>query len=354
MPSCPRDQVVAKGEIGIYHCWNRCVQQAFLCGVDKNTGKDYGYRRGWVEHTEQLLAGVFAVEIAFHAVMDNHVHLVLRARPDVPQNWSDRELARRWLCVTKLKRNGADSMVEPTEAEIDKELKKPERVKQLRKRLSCVSWFMGALCECVSRRCNRDSNKTGTFWEHRFKSESLEDEASLLVCGMYVDLNAIRAQLARTPEESIHTSAHARIQGLKQRQQQEAAGQPAADGPLPDRWLCELTLQATDGPLSDDGKPTPWRASDLGILPMSLEKYLELLDWTGRQLRSDKRGAIPSHLAPILTRLGIRGEHFVDAVAGFDQWFGRVIGSASRVRAAAKRAGLRAIHGVRRCECVFG
>ncbi len=29
-----------------------------------------------------------------------------------------------------------------------------------------------------------------------------------------------------------------------------------------------------------------------------------LLDWTGRELRRDKRGAIPDELAPILDRLG--------------------------------------------------
>jgi putative transposase len=30
-----------------------------------------------------------------------------------------------------------------------------------------------------------------------------------------------------------------------------------------------------------------------------------LLDWTGRELHRDKRGAIPENLAPILDRLGI-------------------------------------------------
>ncbi|MDA1054676.1 MAG: hypothetical protein O3C40_29965 [Planctomycetota bacterium] len=46
------------------------------------------------------------------------------------------------------------------------------------------------------------------------------------------------------------------------------------------------------------------RASLKGFLSMSLSKYLELLHWTGRQLRSGKRGTIPSALAPILERLG--------------------------------------------------
>jgi hypothetical protein len=34
-------------------------------------------------------------------------------------------------------------------------------------------------------------------------------------------------------------------------------------------------------------------------------KCIVLLDWTGRELRRDNRGAIPENLAPILDRLGI-------------------------------------------------
>ena len=36
-------------------------------------------------------------------------------------------------------------------------------------------------------------------------------EGALLVCGMYVDLNPIRAGEVRTPEEALHTSASFRI-----------------------------------------------------------------------------------------------------------------------------------------------
>jgi hypothetical protein len=37
-------------------------------------------------------------------------------------------------------------------------------------------------------------------------------------------------------------------------------------------------------------------------VPIEIKKYLLLLDWTGRELRRDKRGTIPDHLAPILDR----------------------------------------------------
>jgi hypothetical protein len=38
---------------------------------------------------------------------------------------------------------------------------------------------------------------------------------------------------------------------------------------------------------------------------------LRLLDWTGRQIRREKRGAIPADLAPILQRLHVAGDMWV-------------------------------------------
>ena len=355
MPAGPRAEVVAKGEVGVYHCWNRCVQRAFLCGKDPVTGRDFEYRRQWLQQTEQSLAALFAVEIAFHAELSNHIHVVVRTRPDLSANWTDENVVRRWLCITKLKRNGAGSIVEPTQEEMDRELRKPDRVAELRGRLANVSWFMGTLCESVSRRCNRDAETSGAFWEHRFNCRCLASEAAILVCGSYVDLNAIHAQEAETPEESRHTSACDRIQGLQARLSEDTADMAPANSPLPDRWLCELTLQDRDGGLGDVAAATgsPWRASDKGILSLSLEKYLELLDWTGRQIRSDKRGAIPASLAPILDRLGIAREQWLDAITCFDQWFGRVVGSVAALTAAAQRVG-HSFRGARQCAQVFG
>ena len=59
---------------------------------------------------------------------------------------------------------------------------------------------------------------------------------------------------------------------------------------------------------------------------MSLANYLRLLDWTGRQLRRDKRGAIPSDAAPILQRLKILEEGWLHLVQDFSRVFRRAAG----------------------------
>ncbi|MCY2993314.1 MAG: hypothetical protein NTY19_36365 [Planctomycetota bacterium] len=61
-------------------------------------------------------------------------------------------------------------------------------------------------------------------------------------------------------------------------------------------------------------------------LPVSLSEYLRLVGWTGRQSRPDKRGQIPAELAPILTRLQLSAETWVETVLNFGRWFKRAAG----------------------------
>ncbi len=349
MPSSPRRTVVSQGEVGVYHCWNRCVQRAWLCGQDPVTGIDYESRREVIEEVERQLAGLFAIDIGFHAEQANHLHLILRTRPDLAATYSDDEVLRRSWIVARLKRTGNSQIEEPTDEQLEQQ-RRTQDVDKLRRRLADVSWYMGTLCEHLARRFNRESGTSGTFWEHRFGCRSLEDEAAILLCGIYVDLNPIRAGEASVPEEARHTSAYNRIQG-----RQSSGSRPAQGStPGPDDWLCPLTIREDDPvQLDPAGAQRPWRASNKGLLPISLEKYLELLDWTGRQQGSKSRAAIPASLAPILQRLGIRAEHWLESVFQFDRRFGQIVGSLARVRMAASAAGRRWFRGTTACAAIF-
>ena len=50
---------------------------------------------------------------------------------------------------------------------------------------------------------------------------------------------------------------------------------------------------------------------------MALDDYLKLLDWTGRQIRKDKRCQIPEKCAPILERLECSTETRLDFAQNF-------------------------------------
>ncbi len=357
MPACPRSDIVSLGQVGVYHCWSRCVRRAFLCGQDPLTKKDYEHRRTWIRDIEETLAGLFAIEVGFHAEMSNHIHLVLRTRPDIVGIWSDREVVRRWLVISHLTKSRDGRPREFSPARIALELAIPNRVDKLRSRLADPSYFMAALCEHVSRRSNREDNCRGRFWEDRYKCRELADEAAILVCGIYVDLNQVRAGEAFTPEASTHTSAFDRILSRKRSHSSDApsAAEAHLSGQPADGWLCELTLEDSQSPFggATECAITSRRASDKGLLPITLDDYLRLLDASGRMLRTDKSGVIPAELAPILQRLGIRPSNWSELVENYHDWFGLIVGSSGIIARRAADAGRCWFRGQAKCALAF-
>ena len=95
------------------------------------------------------------------------------------------------------------------------------------------------------------------------------------------------------------------------------------------------------------------RASDQGFLPIQVEHYVMLLDWTGRELRADKRGAIPDHLAPIMDRLGLNRSNWVETVRGFGRLFKQAAGRPSSLVDAAARRSRRWFQGKAAAQTAF-
>lgn len=82
--------------------------------------------------------------------------------------------------------------------------------------------------------------------------------------------------------------------------------------------MSPLEIDEANDPLGPDPDPGPRRASLKGVLNMSLLRYMELLEWMGQINRSDKRGAIPENIQPILERIGYTAEAFVTMSSSYD------------------------------------
>lgn len=358
MAASSRREVVRPEEVGVYHCWSRCVRRAFLCGLDPLTKIDFSDRRDWIVDFEEELAALFGIEVGFHGELANHIHLVIRNRPDVVDTWSDEEVARRWLTITRLVKSKDGVPVEISQGQIRLEVSDPERVAVLRVRLADPSCFMGALEEHIARRANLEEGVSGHFWEDRYGCRRLESDAAILTAGLYIDLNQIRAGEAETPETSTHTSAHQRILTRLMRDAAREAGKEVAEifPSAPDGWMCELTLQAEHISTSEASRVsvTGRRASDKGLLPVTIDQYLTLLDTVGRTLGAGKLGAIPAELAPILERLEVQVDRWYDTVAHFHERFGRVVGSSAQLLESARAMGRRWLGGLRHCREAFG
>ncbi len=347
-----RSEQYACGEVAIVHCVQRCVRRAFLAGVDAVTGKDYGFRREWIRRRLEALASVFGCDVLTYAIMSNHLHVILRARPDVVARWSDQEVALRWLKVFPGRRMD-EHLGQPTETDVESLSRDKERLSELRRRLSDISWFMRALAEPIARMANRQDEVTGRFWEGRFKAQRITDEAGLLACAMYVDLNPIRAAMAESLEEARHTSAYDRIEGARGKQIEAAA---FALKPLPtaeaaqtlkrstpdqpkrrkaarrrrptgrkirrDSWLAPLTLSSRDSAAEPQVSRSGVRASDKGFLGISWNDYLRLLRWTARQRRPVEGQKVPRSLQPIVAAVGIDLGMWRELVWNFKRYFG--------------------------------
>jgi putative transposase len=371
----PRSKYVQEGQEGVYHCFNRCVRRAFLCGFDSLTLRDFSHRKAWLVDRLRYLAAIFAIEVCAYAVLENHYHSVLRTRPDIVAKWSDHEVATRWLTLFPRHRNREGIPIPPVEKEICALADRPERIAQLRRRLSSLSWFNGRLNEFIARAANKEDGVKGRFWESRFKCQALLDEAAIAACMVYVDLNPIRAGLAATPEESDFTSIQERIRAWRKQTMttafvpREAAQEMQSSSfdcgtPMPENApkISNPTpglISAAKNPFDSAALSACWLcpiqsdAERRGILQMTSAEYFDLVDMSGRLIRSDKRGAIDVDLAPILLRIGANPEAWLDTISRFGSRFRLAAGLLSNLRHFADQIGRRWLKGVASARAAF-
>ena len=353
----------------VFHCTSRCVRRAFLCGWDPASGRDFEHRRLWIDERISELALYFGISVISSSVMSNHFHIILRTEPQWVASLSDAEVARRWLCVFP---GPGGRRGHPPEAQAIEDLcLDTKKLALCRSRLSDISWFMRSLNEPIARRANAEDECTGRFWEGRFKCRRLDGDAAILACMIYVDLNPVRAGMATTPESSDFTSGQDRIIANQARRKlaqapdnptpaQQLAIEQAKKDAQCDQWLVPFASPESEKGLenadhadhADLGRETNGSYAFLGtnsapsfLSHMTLENYLELLDWTGRQIHSKKRGIIPAHLRPILERLNLQVDAWVDNVENYDSLFRRLAATLGRLRELAGSLGRSWLHG---------
>ena len=286
-----RNQQIYVDETPYYHVIARCVRRAFLCGEDKLTGKSFEHRRQWLIDRIKQVTSVFAIDVCSYAIMSNHFHIVLKV--NATDNWNATQVLMTWcslyslpvLCDRYLK--GEIN----TEAELRRV---KEYVTEYRARLMSVSWYMKAINEYIARMANEEDKCTGHFWESRFKSQALLDERALLTCMAYVDLNPIRAAMAKNLRGSDFTSVKERIESTN-------------------TWLSGFGKGQND-------------------LPFYLSSYIDLVEETGRCIRDDKRGFISEKTAKAIDEIGINPDSWLDELKGFKSIGFSAVGTAKQLK----------------------
>ncbi len=293
-----RSQLVDVSVTRYYHCISRCVRRAHLCG-DR-----FEHRKQWIEDRLERLAGCFGVAVCGFAVMDNHLHVLVRLDIAEAGTWSAEEIVRRWF-VAYPPKTPIGKEIKVTQALVDHHAKDKKRVELLRERLVDLGWFMKALKEPLARMANREDDCKGTFWESRYKSIAILDEEALLATCAYIDLNPVAAGIAAVPETSRHTSVrrrvrHVKAQGklsvLKAAERGSVSGSRAAGNVEEGLWLCPVEDRRRQG-----------SAREGMIEGFSLGGYLMLIDYTSR-LRRQGKARVSREVASIFARLGTNAD----------------------------------------------
>ena len=330
MPKSRKSQV-SLASTPYYHCISRCVRRAFLCGKDSATSRSFEHRRKWIEDRLHELAGIFAIDLCGYAVMSNHYHVILHIDQMLASEWTMDDVIEQWhqlfsgnLLSQRYQLGEKLSATESTTLS--------ECVEKWRARLMDISWFMRVLNEGIARQANAEDECSGRFWEGRFKSQALLDDAALIACMAYVDLNPVRAKMANKPETSAHTSIKKRIH----------KAQTAHNPNHPQQQINTL--------MPFVGNPRETRPKGL---PFKLTDYIELVDLSGRMIREDKKGFIDPALSPILKRLNIEAKHWAYLINHFESKFKSFVGTAYKLKQVCRLLGYQRIPGIRGCETYF-
>ena len=366
----PRSTLVSLTDTPWYHVVSRCVRRAYLCGEDAHSGRSFEHRRSWIVKRLEQLAGVFAVDVAAYAVMSNHFHAVVRIDAERAQGWDAGEVLRRWtqvfagpLLVQRFLAD-RDALGEAETAVV------LEWVETYRSRLSDLSWYMRVLNESIARLANAEDGVTGRFWEGRFKSQALLDDAAVLTAMAYVDLNPIRAKLAETPEASDYTAIAERVAELQGR----APPAPTTESAGDDANRIDRANGArsrSEQPSEEDERPNLHKEQRLAGLtraplmpfdatgrlatavPFAFEDYLDLVDGTGRVIREDKRGFIRGETPLILERLNIDPEQFIRTAGRTLHRFGSAIGTPAHLTERCVSRDVAYLRGIRAARALF-
>ena len=308
----PRSQLVRTDTASTFHCVQRCVRRAFLCGIDRYTGQSFEHRRHWVQARIALVASCFAADVLAYAVMSNHLHIVVHMDPTHISSWNDEAVVERWLTLFPPRNDNHHAR----EHKRQRILQDVPYLTEIRRRLGDLSWLMRCLAEPIARRANAEDCCKGRFWEGRYKCQLLCDTRAVLAAMAYVDLNPIRAGMTTRLEDSDHTSAQQRIEHAKR-----------------DPAVLMQSLMPTSGSL-------------LRCLPIRAGEYLELVDWTGRQRRDGKRGVIQKNASPVPQSLDPTNQRWTMRVNAIGSGYWRVVGEAHDLIAVAERIGQRWVKGL--------
>jgi hypothetical protein len=203
-----RSRIVDHLACSVYHCVSRCVRRQFLLSD--------AVPFGWLVQRLELLASLFAIDVLEFAILTNHIHLLLRIRPELAWCWTDEEVAERWLALRAAGPFGrlGDASLKPAKEDIEEAARDEAGIDEWRRRLADLGWFHKELKEPCAKLWNAQDDVSGHFWEGRYSSKVALDDIAVTAQAFYVMLNAVRAGVESGVGRSGATSIGTRLKRI--------------------------------------------------------------------------------------------------------------------------------------------
>ncbi len=327
MARIPRCQQVRPQVVQYYHTLSRCVRKMKLT----NDGARKDYMLVWLKSLHE----VFAVEVCRYALMGNHFHLIVRVNAPMAEAWSSHEVAVRWSKLHPPREGSYRALAgDALNAWRAEKAQDAAFVSKARLALCSLSKFMKDFKQRVAESFNREDHASGAFWEARYACVPLDNEASLLACMTYVDLNPHVAGKCGKPEEDPYVSLHESVRSREQvRRERQAVGLTASAANEEERHrhgertFGDQTDSAGATEVIPDAEKHVWtvpvgrtdRHARRSILPhVRLEDYLRLVDFAARRFR-DGKVQLDGATAVILERVQLGAD---DWLAQLGRWMG--------------------------------
>src|SRR6056297_1492390 len=186
MPRIPR--LLVSESPTVYHVISRTALSGLpFDGSDKDT----------LQRLIFHFSRIYFTEVLGYCLMDNHFHLLVRMFPE--------DYADEAALLQRFKLAHGDNAV-----------LSPEKVPVLRQKWSSLSEFVKEVKQTFSRYYNKKNGRKGYLWGERFKSVIVQDGRTLVNCLAYIDLNPVRANIVKRPEDYRWSSLGYHVQANNQ------------------------------------------------------------------------------------------------------------------------------------------
>ena len=289
---------------GTYHVYSKCVRSMWLLSEASRE------RRAKFREILEELASIYAISILASAFLSNHFHMVLVNLPSLVDSWSDREVLLRAQRAYPFKFRDMGIHGPPTDEQMVILLRDSKLIREMRSRLSDISWMIRMLKQRFASYVNQEYVDGGTVWQGRFKMVEIQSEAQLLVTMIYVTLNQVKAGSASSLDTSFWTSVCWQLQA---RQAWLEGDENAADGHT--GFIAPLSTDHGPPPRVPAGEFGSRRASDKPTLEMPFDEFMRLAR-CALEMHLDKRAEPTPEDAALMESVDLTPDELEAAVIG--------------------------------------